>query len=525
MSEVVFPKAPIWKPDAAGSKTETVPQWYVSIDGELYGPLLTEQVSGLVHSRELLVFDLVWREGMDDWAELRDIPEFEGLVDRMEPTLKTVPAAVPDDPLEELQELDEKYIRQYETEDEAETETEDDPLKQLQKLDENDIQQCEAEAETENETGSGPELQPDTSSDDHRPGEACSLANLLDAASLETPSEPGARDSTPAGHAHDEGSGLIDLGMLSTGTDESAPDDADDEISQQLPPPGMADTRQKFDSLAPMELTSRMASPQNRPLLMAVMGGVGLISAAAVAVAVIIDQDQPEQSLQTAAAAAMEVSPAGAPAEIERPPAAETAPPENPPEPEIVEVEPTPEPEIAEVEPTPEPEPAVEEAPDFEEPIAAATPEVTKKRTRRARRPHRARKLSAARKRAGSSRPTSRAKPKKSIDDVLESAMGGRAKRGSSRPGARAKTPSQPSRQQVLAAMRKVAPSVKACAKGSGGTAMARISVKGSSGKVTSVSVKGVKPSAAICMTRAIRRARFPRFEKNRFDINFPFKL
>jgi outer membrane biosynthesis protein TonB len=457
MSEAVFRKAPNFRPAEADTQTETVPQWFVSIDGELYGPLLTEQVSGLVHSRELLVLDLVWREGMDDWAELRDIPEFEGLVDRTEPTLKTVPAAAPDDLLEELQELDEKDIEQYETETDSDTES--------------------GSATTAPGT--------DTSSDDRPPGEAYSLANLLDAASLETPDDPGARDPTPAGHAHDEGSGLIDLGMVSTGTEESAPDNADDEISQQLRPPGMADTKQRFDSLAPMELTSRMASPQNRPLLMAVMGGVGLISAAAAVVAVIIDQEQPEQSLQTAAATAMEVSPAQIPDEIEGPPAAETAPPEDPPEPEIVEVE-----------PTPEPEPVVEEAPEPEEPIAAVIPEVTKKRTGRARRPREARKLSAVRKRAGSSRS-----------------------------GARARLRSQPSRKQVLAAMRRVAPSVKACAKGSRGTAMAKISIKGSSGKVTRVSVKGVKPAAARCMTRVIGRARFPRFQKDRFDIKFPFRL
>jgi hypothetical protein len=114
----------------------------------------------------------------------------------------------------------------------------------------------------------------------------------------------------------------------------------------------------------------------------------------------------------------------------------------------------------------------------------------------------------------------------RSIDDLLNSALSGK---GGSKPRKAAaptsNLPEQPTKSQVLSAMNKVRPAVQACAKGQSGVAFVNVSVAGKTGRVTNAQVSGVTGPAGSCIARAVRKARFPKFQQNVFKVKFPFKL
>jgi hypothetical protein len=127
------------------------------------------------------------------------------------------------------------------------------------------------------------------------------------------------------------------------------------------------------------------------------------------------------------------------------------------------------------------------------------------------------------------------AAPKKSsgdqsIDDLLSGALSGK-------PGAAAKAapakaaasdlPSAPGRDDVLSALKSVAPKVANCGNGQSGIATAKISVSGSTGRVTSVDVSGqfAGTPVAACVSREAGKAKFPKFSQPSFSVTFPFKI
>jgi predicted Zn finger-like uncharacterized protein len=116
----------------------------------------------------------------------------------------------------------------------------------------------------------------------------------------------------------------------------------------------------------------------------------------------------------------------------------------------------------------------------------------------------------------------------KSIDDLLNSALGGEAKPkpAASKPAA-ADLPQSPSRDEVISAMKGVSGAVSACGNGQSGVAMCKISVSGATGKVTNVDVSGqfAGTPVASCVTRAVSKAKFPKFQQSSFSVSYPFKL
>lgn len=82
--------------------------------------------------------------------------------------------------------------------------------------------------------------------------------------------------------------------------------------------------------------------------------------------------------------------------------------------------------------------------------------------------------------------------------------------------------PEAPTRAQVIAAMRKVTPAATACFKGTPGKSVVAFSVVGKTGRVVGAHGTG---SAGSCIARVVRRARFPKFAKPRFEISYPFAL
>jgi hypothetical protein len=49
-------------------------QWYYSREGQQLGPVAWEELYRLASSGQIAATDLVWREGMPNWAEARTIP-------------------------------------------------------------------------------------------------------------------------------------------------------------------------------------------------------------------------------------------------------------------------------------------------------------------------------------------------------------------------------------------------------------------------------------------------------------------
>ncbi|MCA9601986.1 MAG: hypothetical protein KC417_08180, partial [Myxococcales bacterium] len=118
-----------------------------------------------------------------------------------------------------------------------------------------------------------------------------------------------------------------------------------------------------------------------------------------------------------------------------------------------------------------------------------------------------------------------------------DSASGGASasRRSSRRTGTASKSlsggssaqPDTPSKSDVLSAMKGVEPRVMACRKGRHGVLTVKMTVSGSTGRVTGTSVTGsfVGSPEGDCAMRAVRSASFPKFRKNSFSIAYPFRF
>jgi len=117
------------------------------------------------------------------------------------------------------------------------------------------------------------------------------------------------------------------------------------------------------------------------------------------------------------------------------------------------------------------------------------------------------------------------------IDDLLNGALGGGSKRsgggGQAAAAPAENLPETPSREQVARALRSVEGAVRSCGQGQSGVAMTQVTVDGSSGRVTNARVQGqfAGTPEGSCIARAVRRARFPRFKRPSFQVTFPYRL
>jgi hypothetical protein len=82
----------------------------------------------------------------------------------------------------------------------------------------------------------------------------------------------------------------------------------------------------------------------------------------------------------------------------------------------------------------------------------------------------------------------------------------------------------RPTRAQVIAAMRRVAPKVYDCFEDGLGYVHVRFSVSGETGLVTNVRMKRRSKTETACISRALRSARLPKFQKPTLEIGFPFR-
>lgn len=113
-----------------------------------------------------------------------------------------------------------------------------------------------------------------------------------------------------------------------------------------------------------------------------------------------------------------------------------------------------------------------------------------------------------------------------SIDDLLNDAIGSKAgSKGAASAPSTANLQEKPTREDVLSAMNGVKAAVSECAKGQPGVAFANVTVAGKTGRVSNVEVTGVTGESGSCIARTVRKAVFPKFKADNFQVKFPFRL
>ncbi len=109
----------------------------------------------------------------------------------------------------------------------------------------------------------------------------------------------------------------------------------------------------------------------------------------------------------------------------------------------------------------------------------------------------------------------------RSVDELLDQAL--RSTSSDPRPTAAASLPELPTRRQVETTLRALEGEVAMCGEGD---VTVRVVVAGATGEVESATVSGASSAAASsCVARVVRTARFPRFERERFVVAFPYRL
>ena len=53
-------------------------QWYYARENQRHGPVSAETIRHLLAAQAITRDSLVWRQGMQDWARLRDVTDFDG---------------------------------------------------------------------------------------------------------------------------------------------------------------------------------------------------------------------------------------------------------------------------------------------------------------------------------------------------------------------------------------------------------------------------------------------------------------
>jgi hypothetical protein len=122
----------------------------------------------------------------------------------------------------------------------------------------------------------------------------------------------------------------------------------------------------------------------------------------------------------------------------------------------------------------------------------------------------------------GPAKPSKSSSAGASIDDLLDNAVSGKKSAPKAEEKPASNLPQTPSREDMLGALGKAKAKAAKC-KGPG-VATAAIQIAGS-GKVSSVSVTGAEGAAAACVEKAVRSTPFPKFQKDSFEVKFPFKL
>ncbi len=524
--------------------------WHVVINGEQQGPYGAETLQGKFDSGEIDLDTYVWREGFDGWKLARDVEEVAelssengdagasasgaGRASRSSLTGNAPAsnatgfgggygsgASRPSDPGASAQRLSAHEGADLFGQDEA-TEIADvrraapflasgaspasaspasaspgpaDPFGSAGANDASSGRASSAEDPADNEEASMTGARNENSV-------LFSLSNLkslaTNASSKIPPRSAAARESS-TGAAPDDGSGLIDIKTLTGvggGRDSSA--QADDILSM-----GSAGSPFGGGLGAPV-LAPEVEEKGSNKLLMAVIGiGGFLVLAMAVLIIVLLTRDdEPEATAAAPSEAAAPASPSGA---ADQPSGKDTA--------EVA----------ADNDGTAAAEPSdvvTEEEAEEEDSGEAKT--ASSRRTSRSRSRSRSSSSSSKASAPVSSKPKQSAEDR-SIADLLDSAAASKGSASSST----SNLPQTPSKSQVRSALSSVRGAVKQCGGGESGVVNTSITVAGSTGRVSNVSVSGKYAGTSVgsCVARAVKRAKFPKFKQSSLKIGFPFSL
>ncbi len=474
------------EPDAA---------WHVAVGDASQGPYTLDELAGYRADGTIGADTLVYRQGWSDWRLAAQVPELEHAAAPRRSAAPPRPAPVP------------RALSRA-----PEVQMGNDPFAEAPPA-----QGPRVSAAEMTTPGAQHEGTVQFSFDQIR---------ALSAASLPNPAA--AAPSVRPGYASGEGSGLIDVASLAGGqADEAYRPIMGAEISP-------------LDTLAPVSLpASRAASGIDlRTKVFASLAALGFVLASGIAVLALTRRPPPPPVVALA-------QPVAAPAAV---PVAAPAVPAAAPDPQPV----------AEPEQAAPPEAAQQdEAAQADETAQAEPEQAAEHRPRRSSHAHRGishhvrheraaavashhvsrdegiplRDSSSKSKAKGSdedlfakaSPPEHKKGGSPTLDELLDGAVSGKKAPPKSEPAPKSDLPATPSRDAMLAALTRAKAKVAGC-KGSG-IATAAISISGSRGRATSVSVSGVDAAAKSCVERAVRSTPFPKFQKSSFEVKFPFKL
>jgi predicted Zn finger-like uncharacterized protein len=499
--------------------------WHVVVNGEQAGPYTPSQLSSMLSASQLDWEAYVWCEGFENWLPMRDVPDLVAAIsgqaeEQPAPVIKRAAAASAQPSMGADPFADEGgggAVGMF-----AQAAASPVVSSRANLFGDTGHASKAASFDTNPKVvASAPN--PRVSADQAMTGARnensvlFSLKNLQALATgTSTPAMAPAGASHRPGFASGEGSGLIDIRALATatGVGDSGREDNDKDALLSL---GSAQAG-AFGALGSPMLGPGKSDDDGskKGLAIAIVGGFALLAAAAIAIALILKP--------SAAPQATAVTPVGLPPTAAAPGLAPVAPPPAAATP-------------AAAEPPSEGEQrALERARQASAPSTAtgepredkhAHADKTKHGSTAAEKP--SSEPAASKPDPLIAKPAEKPKAKggsSSIDDLLDGAIGSK---GGGAPkheaAAAANLPDKPTRDDVLSAMGGVKDAVKACAKGAGGVAIANVTVAGKSGRVSNVEVSGITGDVGSCIAKAVRKASFPKFKADDFQVKFPFRL
>ncbi|HET8934955.1 MAG TPA: GYF domain-containing protein [Polyangiales bacterium] len=504
-------------PAAAAAEAPSDAIWHVVINGEQAGPYSPAQLGELVASGQLDWEAYVWSEGFENWLPMRDVPDLVSAISGGQ----AAPVAMGRPPQTAAN-----------TQMGADPFPEEAPAQQQvfakaaggggggSVVDTNPRMHAPATALSSFDSG-GPSMgssaqSPRVSQQQAMTGarnENSVLFSLKNLQALATGSVPPPASplSGRPGHAAGEGSGLIDIRALATTTGVAEP--SRNSEKDALLALGSAQGGAFGGLGSPMLAAPGKADEESnkKPLIFAIIGGCALLAIALVAFAMIM------RGSSAPPAEVAPIAPAAAPSAAVPAAQPSAAPSTAQPAEELSEGEKAAQAAAAAKAAETAAKPA-EEAPKPGTPThSAAAPKHTSSSERA---PEPAAAAPVAK--------TPEAPPEKkksgSLDELLNDAIGGKSNSLGSKPAA-ADLPEKPSRDDVLKAMKGVTDAVKACGKGQTGVAFANVTVIGKTGRVSNAEITGITGEAGSCIASAVRKASFPKFSSENFQVKFPFRL
>jgi len=519
---------------AWGQKQSLDAGWYIVVDGEQRGPLPPIELSQLFAKGSVGLDSYVWKEGFDDWKVAGEVPELVQILGGVGSAPRSETAKIATDSTTSIGAGGDLFSDGNGREPTGEIETHDNMFTGLD----------ESPAGADN-----PEAAPLAASQEGDPGALggmgaglgggamgaaparmtgqrnensvlFSLSNLQQLASRGgstggASAQPVRTQAAADSPASDEGSGLIDIRALAKSTTpgtKATPSQAVDDLLSIGASAGGGTLGAPLLGPTPME-----TSDGNRWLWIA---GAAIAMIAIVGAGVGVGMalgGSGDDGLEVAGQAPTQEAPVTGSNAVATAVQASTPAPK-----ETTELE-AQEPEEAPVQPL--------EAPALEEPVAKKSTSSSTQRSSSTKR-RRARGSTAA------SAPTAEPAPAKrrssnNLDALMDEVVGGSSSKKTattrSKPSSGGSSLAvAPSRNDVKTALQGVSGGVKACSKGTSGTAVVDVTFGGSTGRVTRAKVtsgpfKGTPVGG--CIEKAVKRARVPRFKQSSFKVKFPYRL